>query len=84
MAADAGLEGGLLIGADHVLAGLESLPFELAGVEIEDAAGLGGKLGVQGKIQLRCRQGRMASSDNHCQMVVPEMLAASPRLMTSA
>ncbi len=26
----------------------------------------------------------MASSDNHCQIVVPEMLATKPRLMTSA
>ncbi len=35
-------------------------------------------------IQLRCRQGWMASSESHCQMVVPEMLAARPRWSTSA
>ena len=42
------------------------------------------KSGSRGKIQLRWRQGRMASSDSHCQMVEPEMLATRPRLMTSA
>ena len=42
------------------------------------------KSGSRGKIPLRWRQGRMASSDSHCQMVEPEMLATRPRLMTSA
>ena len=49
MAAQAGLEGGLLVGADHVLAGAESFAFELAGVEIEDPTGLGAEVGVAGE-----------------------------------
>ena len=49
MAAQAGLEGGLLVGADHVLAGAESFVFELAGVEIEDPNGLGAEVGVAGE-----------------------------------
>ena len=65
------------------LAGAESFAFELAGVD-EDRPALVLKSGSRGKIRCRWRQGRMASSDSHCQMVEPEMLATRPRLMTSA
>ena len=45
LAADAGLDRGLLIRADHVLAGLQGLAFKLAGVEVEDPTGPGRKVG---------------------------------------
>src|SRR5919198_5309953 len=46
-------------------------------------AALGSKSGSRGKIQLRCAHGRIASSASQRQMVVPEISATRPRLMTS-
>jgi hypothetical protein len=49
VAAAAGLDGGLLVGAEDVLVVAEQLAGEPALVEVEDDAGLGGEVGVAGK-----------------------------------
>ena len=41
-----GLDRGLLVAADDVVAGMQQLAFPAAGVEVKDAAGLGGEVGV--------------------------------------
>src|SRR5712692_4232704 len=46
MFADASLDAGLLVGADHELVGFEGFALPLAGVEIEDAPGLGGEVRI--------------------------------------
>ena len=46
MAAHAGLDRCLLVGADYVLADLQALAFELASVEVEDPTSLGGEVGI--------------------------------------
>ncbi len=73
----------LLVGGDHVVVFAQRLAVPAAGVEIEDAAGFGLEVGVAGKIHERCRHGRMASSDSHRQIVVPEISATMPRPITS-
>src|SRR6266516_1397163 len=47
-------------------------------------AALASKSGARGKIQLRWDQGRIASSASQRQMVVPEIAATRPRVMTSS
>jgi hypothetical protein len=42
----AGLDGRLLIGADDVVAGVQQLAVPAAAVEVQDAAGLGGEVGI--------------------------------------
>src|SRR5713101_354626 len=44
--ADASLDAGLLVGADHELVGFEVFALPLAGVEIEDAPGFGGEVRI--------------------------------------
>ena len=44
-----GLDRGLLIAADDVVAGMQQLAFPAAAVEVEDAAGLGGEVWVAGE-----------------------------------
>ena len=46
MFADAGLDAGLLVGADHELIGFQGSALPSAGVEVEDAAGLDGKVRI--------------------------------------
>jgi hypothetical protein len=40
------LDRGLLVAADDVVAGMQQLAFPAAGVQVEDAAGVGGEVGV--------------------------------------
>jgi hypothetical protein len=47
--ADAGLDGGLLVGGDHELVGPQRGVAEAAGVEVEDAGRLGTEVGVAGE-----------------------------------
>jgi hypothetical protein len=49
VAAAAGLDGGLLVGADDVLVFAERLASEHPLVEVEDDSGLGSEVGVAGK-----------------------------------
>ncbi len=49
MAADTGLDGGLLIGGDHVVRFAEGPSLPLPGVEVEHPGGLGSKATVAGK-----------------------------------
>ena len=44
--ADAGLNAGLLIGADHELLGSQGRALPVPRVEVEDASGLGGEVGI--------------------------------------
>jgi IMP dehydrogenase/GMP reductase len=76
--ADAGLDGGLLVGADDVLIGPQRRLVEAAGVEVSTRAALGPKSGSRGKIQDRCCQGLIASALSQRQMVVPEIEATMP------
>jgi hypothetical protein len=47
--AGSGLDRGLLVGADHEVAGLEQPPLPAALIEVEDPACLAGEVGVAGK-----------------------------------
>lgn len=49
MYAAAGLDAGLLIGRDHELIGAQRFSIPLAGVQIQDASGFDGELGVARK-----------------------------------
>lgn len=44
-----GLDRGLLVDADHEVHWMQELAFPAAGVEVEDAAGLGREVGAGGK-----------------------------------
>jgi hypothetical protein len=46
MFADAGLDAGLLVGADDELVGFEAFALPLARVEVEDATRLGSEVGI--------------------------------------
>ena len=83
MTAEPGLDGGLLVGGDDVVVAAQSFAFPFPGVQIEHPAGLDLEVGVSEKIHDRCRQGRMASSESHRQIVVPEISATMPRVVTS-
>jgi hypothetical protein len=84
MVAAAALDGGLLIGRDHILVVGQQLALPLARVQVQHPGGLGLEVGARGKIQLRCDQGLMASAASQRQIVVPEISATRPRAMTSA
>ena len=62
MRSDAGLDAGLFVGRRHELVRSQRLPFPTARIQIENPSRFGVKSGSRGKIQLRCCQGRMASS----------------------
>ena len=47
--AGAGLDGGLLVGADDVVAGVQALALPVAGVEVEDRAGALGEQRIAGE-----------------------------------
>lgn len=79
MQAHARLNAGLLVGADDELVPAQPATFPAPLVEIENAPGFAAKSGSRGKIQKRCCQGRMASSCNQRQTVVPLMAATMPR-----
>lgn len=49
-----------------------------AGVQVQDAVGLGGEARSRGKIHERTRRALIASADSHRQMVVPETDATMP------
>jgi hypothetical protein len=49
MFADAGLDAGLLIGADHELVGFQGFALPLAGVEVEDASRLDAEVRIARK-----------------------------------
>jgi hypothetical protein len=49
LSADACLDAGLLVGADHKLVRFKALSLPVPGVEIQNAAGLAHKLGVAGE-----------------------------------
>lgn len=53
MFASPGLNAGFFVRGDHELIILQGLPFPRAGIQIENAAGFVGKVGIARKIQLR-------------------------------
>ena len=79
MLADAGLDGGLLVGGDDVLIGAQRCVVAAAGVEVEHPGCLGPEVGVAGEDrQERCCQGLIASALSQRQIVVPEIEAVMP------
>ena len=76
--AHAGLDAGLLVGAEHVLVLAERLPFPFPLVEVQGAGGLRAKCGLRGKIHDRCCQGFRASSASQRRTVDAEGAGAMP------
>ena len=83
MAAAAGLDGGLLIGADHVVALAQRLAVPDPGVQVQHRPALAANSGSRTEIQDRCCQGLRASAASHRPIVDAEALiwqrAASSR-----
>ncbi len=84
MAPAQGLQLGLLIGAEHVLVRASGWPSQTAVVEVEHPGGLAGEVGSRGKIQERCRQGRIASAASQRPTVEAEIDSTTPRVTASA
>ena len=78
MDAHAGLDAGLLVGAEHVLVLAERLPVPFPLVQVQDAGGLDGEVWVAGEIHDRCCQGFKTSSASQRRTVDAEGAGAMP------
>jgi len=77
------LDRGLLVGADDVVARVQALALPAAGVEVEDRPARSANSGSRGKIQERCCQGLIASSESQRQTVTPLICSTIPRPIAS-
>lgn len=79
----AGLQAGLLVGADHVIIRSQRLALVEALVEVQDHCGLGLELGVTRENPTPVGHGLIASALSHRQTVAPLMAATIPRCTAS-
>src|SRR5712691_3452306 len=83
MLASSGLDAGLLVSAQHVVARPQNSALPTTLIEVQNWARLGGEVRVAWNIQQRWRQGRRASWLSQRQRVVPLIWATRPWAIAS-